>query len=78
MRSPIARASERERERARASEREQERESEHVSERAANTQAKRTSAFKILKKKKISKFYYIGGNDSSDSLRIISEHGLVP
>ncbi|MBR64097.1 MAG: 6-phosphofructokinase, partial [Rhodobacteraceae bacterium] len=30
--------------------------------------------FKILKKKKISKFYYIGGNDSSDSLRIISEH----
>ena len=29
--------------------------------------------FKILKKK-ISKFYYIGGNDSSDSLRIISEH----
>ena len=29
---------------------------------------------KILKQKKISKFYYIGGNDSSDSLRIISEH----
>ena len=28
----------------------------------------------ILKKKKISKFYYIGGNDSSDSLKIISEH----
>ncbi|MBF92135.1 MAG: 6-phosphofructokinase [Rickettsiales bacterium] len=27
----------------------------------------------ILKKKKISKFFYIGGNDSSDSLRIISE-----
>ena len=30
--------------------------------------------FKVLEKKKISKFYYIGGNDSSDSLRIISEH----
>merc|ERR1711907_175233 len=30
--------------------------------------------FKVLKKKKINKFYYIGGNDSSDSLRIISEH----
>ena len=29
---------------------------------------------KILNKKKINKFYYIGGNDSSDSLRIISEH----
>ena len=29
---------------------------------------------KILKRKKINKFYYIGGNDSSDSLRIISEH----
>ena len=29
---------------------------------------------KVLEKKKISKFYYIGGNDSSDSLRIISEH----
>ena len=29
---------------------------------------------KILKNKKISKFYYIGGNDSSDSLRIISEY----
>ena len=29
---------------------------------------------KILKIKKISKFYYIGGNDSSDSLRIISEY----
>ena len=28
---------------------------------------------KVLEKK-ISKFYYIGGNDSSDSLRIISEH----
>ena len=28
----------------------------------------------ILKNKKISKFYYIGGNDSSDSLRIISEY----
>lgn len=28
---------------------------------------------KILKKKKISKFFYIGGNDSSDSLRLISE-----
>ncbi len=28
---------------------------------------------KILKEKKIEKFYYIGGNDSSDSLRIISE-----
>ncbi len=30
--------------------------------------------YKILKKKKISKFYYIGGNDSSDSLRIISQY----
>ncbi len=29
--------------------------------------------YHILKKKKISKFYYIGGNDSSDSLRIISK-----
>ena len=29
---------------------------------------------KILEKKKIAKFYYIGGNDSSDSLRIISEY----
>lgn len=29
--------------------------------------------FDVLKKKKINKFYYIGGNDSSDSLRIISE-----
>ena len=29
---------------------------------------------KILKKKKVDKFYYIGGNDSSDSLRIISEY----
>ena len=29
---------------------------------------------KVLKKKKIDKFYYIGGNDSSDSLRIISEY----
>ncbi len=29
---------------------------------------------KILKTKKISKFYYIGGNDSSESLRIISEY----
>ncbi len=29
---------------------------------------------KILKSKKFSKFYYIGGNDSSDSLRIISEY----
>ena len=28
----------------------------------------------VLKKKKIDKFYYIGGNDSSDSLRIISEY----
>ncbi len=28
---------------------------------------------KILKEKKIERFYYIGGNDSSDSLRIISE-----
>ena len=27
----------------------------------------------ILKKKKIDRFYYIGGNDSSDSLKIISE-----
>ena len=25
--------------------------------------------FKILKEKKVSKFYYIGGNDSSDSLK---------
>ena len=30
--------------------------------------------FEVLKKKRINKFYYIGGNDSSDSLRIISEH----
>ena len=29
---------------------------------------------KILRNKEISKFYYIGGNDSSDSLRIISEY----
>lgn len=29
--------------------------------------------FSVLKEKKINKFYYIGGNDSSDSLRIISE-----
>ena len=29
---------------------------------------------KILENKQISKFYYIGGNDSSDSLRIISEY----
>ena len=29
---------------------------------------------KVLKRKKISKFYYIGGNDSSDSLRIISDY----
>ena len=29
--------------------------------------------YNVLKKKKINKFYYIGGNDSSDSLRIISE-----
>ena len=29
--------------------------------------------YNILKKKKINKFYYIGGNDSSDSLRIISD-----
>ncbi len=28
----------------------------------------------ILKKKKIDKFYYIGGNDSSDSLKIISQY----
>mgnify|MGYP001161570512 CR=1 FL=1 len=28
---------------------------------------------KFLKKKKIEKFFYIGGNDSSDSLRLISE-----
>jgi ATP-dependent phosphofructokinase / diphosphate-dependent phosphofructokinase len=28
---------------------------------------------KVLKKKKIEKFFYIGGNDSSDSLRLISE-----
>ncbi len=30
--------------------------------------------YNILKKKKIIRFYYIGGNDSSDSLRIISEY----
>ena len=29
---------------------------------------------KILKKKDIKRFYYIGGNDSSDSLRIISNY----
>ena len=29
---------------------------------------------KILNKKKIKRFYYIGGNDSSDSLRIISNY----
>lgn len=29
--------------------------------------------FKVLKKKNVGKFFYIGGNDSSDSLRIISE-----
>ena len=29
---------------------------------------------KILNKKKIKRFYYIGGNDSSDSLRIISSY----
>ncbi len=29
--------------------------------------------FKVLKKKNVEKFFYIGGNDSSDSLRIISE-----
>ena len=29
--------------------------------------------FKVLQYKKIEKFFYIGGNDSSDSLRIISE-----
>ncbi len=28
---------------------------------------------RVLKKKNINKFYYIGGNDSSDSLRIISD-----
>lgn len=28
--------------------------------------------YKVLKKRKIHKFYYIGGNDSSDSLKIIS------
>ena len=28
---------------------------------------------KVLTKKKINKFFYIGGNDSSDSLKIISE-----
>ncbi len=31
-----------------------------------------TEIYKILKRKNISKFYYIGGNDSSDSLKIIS------
>ena len=31
-----------------------------------------TEIIKIINKKKINKFYYIGGNDSSDSLRIIS------
>ena len=30
----------------------------------------------VLKKKKINKFYYIGGNDSSDSLRIISKYSI--
>ena len=29
--------------------------------------------YNVLKKKRINKFYYIGGNDSSDSLRIISQ-----
>lgn len=29
---------------------------------------------KILKKRKINKFFYIGGNDSSDSLKIIESH----
>ena len=29
---------------------------------------------KILKRRKINKFFYIGGNDSSDSLKIIEEH----
>ncbi len=32
--------------------------------------------YRMLKKKNISKFYYIGGNDSSDSLRIISKYAL--
>ena len=31
---------------------------------------------KVLTKRKISKFFYIGGNDSSDSLKIISEQAL--
>ncbi len=30
--------------------------------------------YHVLKKKRINKFYYIGGNDSSDSLRIISKY----
>ena len=30
--------------------------------------------YNVLKKKRINKFYYIGGNDSSDSLRIISQY----
>ncbi len=30
--------------------------------------------YHVLKKKRINKFYYIGGNDSSDSLRIISQY----
>ncbi len=32
--------------------------------------------YNILKKKKINKFYYIGGNDSSDSLKIISNFAI--
>ncbi len=32
-----------------------------------------TKILEIIKKNKIDKFFYIGGNDSSDSLRIISE-----
>lgn len=31
---------------------------------------------KVLKQKKIDSFFYIGGNDSSDSLRIISEKAI--
>lgn len=35
-----------------------------------------TELLTIIKKKKIDYFFYIGGNDSSDSLRIISEQAL--
>ena len=32
--------------------------------------------YNVLKKKRITKFYYIGGNDSSDSLKIISNFAV--